>query len=118
MVNCGYCGKTSVMVSSLEFYGRDYGTNVYKCGECNAYVGTHKGTTIPLGTLANAELRELRRCCHSLIDPYWKSGKYKRTTIYKRMSKALNIPIQETHIGMFDKETCLKLIGFFKRKIK
>lgn len=114
MVTCGFCGKAAVMVSSLDFYGRDYKTNIWKCDDCKAYVGTHGNTSKPLGTLANKELRELRKKCHALIDPYWKKGKYSRTDVYKRMSKALNIPMKETHIGMFDEEKCLKLISFFK----
>ncbi|MFB5268120.1 zinc-finger-containing protein [Paenibacillus enshidis] len=41
----------------------------------HAYVGVHDGTDIPLGRLANRELRELKKQCHALFDPVWKNKK-------------------------------------------
>lgn len=111
-VMCPYCDKETKMVSSLDFYGRDYKTNVWVC-DCGAYVGTHKNSKTPLGTPANYELRQLRQVCHTLIDPYWKYGKYSRSGVYRRLAKYFNIPMSEAHIGMFDEEKCRKLISLF-----
>lgn len=112
---CPYCYGEPEFSSSLEFYGVDYGSSVYYCVECDARVGTHKGSDKPLGTLANSDLRKLRMTCHNLIDPYWRIGKYKRGTVYRRLSKAMELPQELTHIAMFDEEQCKKLIGFFKK---
>ncbi|MGG6445723.1 zinc-finger-containing protein [Pseudobacillus badius] len=116
MVTCPYCGNAAKFMTSKEFYGKDYGSNLYVCKPCDARIGTHRNSKTPLGTLANDELRRLRITCHSLIDPYWKYGKYSRSEVYRRMSKAMNLPQEKTHIGMFNKEQCLKLISFFYRK--
>lgn len=115
MVVCPYCGNPAQFMTSNEFYGQDYGTNLYVCRPCDARIGTHRGSKRPLGTLANDRLRKLRMYCHSLIDPFWKYGKYSRSTVYARMSKAMSLPPSQTHIGMFNEEQCLKLISFFKQ---
>lgn len=114
-VVCPYCGHEAKFASSRHFYGMDYKTNVYYCDLCDARVGTHKGSTKPLGTMANAQLRVLRTKCHAFIDPYWKKGKYSRSTVYKRMAKAMNLAPEDTHIGMFDEAQCRQLIEFFKK---
>lgn len=108
-VICQYCGKQAEYVDSAEVYATSYGM-IYICKPCNAYVGVHKDTDKPKGTLANKELRELRKTCHALFDPLWKSGKVKRKDAYLRMSQFIDIPENEAHIGMFDNEKCLKLI--------
>lgn len=117
-VICGYCGEQAKYTTTKEFFGRDYGYNLYVCHQCDARVGTHKGTTAPKGTLANERLRKMRQKCHILIDPYWRKGKYTRKEVYERLSKAMDIPKEKTHIGMFDEQQCSQLIGFFEKKAK
>lgn len=112
-VICGYCGELTKMVTSLEFYGQDYGTYVYSCKPCKAYVGSHKNSTTPLGTPANYELRELRKRTHHAIDGYWKRRHMSRKQMYRLLSMFLDIEPEKTHVGMFDKQTCLKVIKGF-----
>lgn len=114
-VTCPYCGKLAEFSSSRLFYGQCYGTNVYYCTPCDARVGTHGRGKKPLGTMANASLRILRRRCHALIDPYWKKGKYSRSTVYRRMAAAMNLTPEEAHIGLFNEDQCKQLIAFFKK---
>jgi hypothetical protein len=66
--------------------------------------------------MANSHLRVKRQQCHALIDPYWKSGKYTRTEVYKRMAKAMGLTSTEAHIGMFDMGQCEQLIAFFTKR--
>ncbi|KAF6578311.1 hypothetical protein G9G54_13625 [Paenibacillus sp. EKM212P] len=110
---CNYCGSQVICVSTKEFYGRDYGGNIWKCTSCDAYVGTHKGSKVPLGTLANKELRQLRNQAHALFDPYWRKGRMSRHGAYRKLSEFMNLPKAETHIGMFDVDKCRKLINGF-----
>lgn len=118
-VSCPYCNKLSELVDSSEVYGKSYGY-MYICWDCKAYVGCHKGTVKPLGTLANAELRDLRKQCHAAFDPIWQSGKTRRKKAYKELSLLLGIPVQETHFAMFDKSRCLealsKIITLYKER--
>lgn len=115
-MDCPYCGKEAAYMSSYAFYGRDYGTNVYVCYPCDAYVGTHKGSSRPLGTMANAETRAWRKAAHSMFDALWKHKKMSRTTAYHWMAKEMGLPSEKAHIGMMTAEQCMTLIGKVKKK--
>ena len=79
----------------------------YYCKPCNAYVGTHKNTTKPLGTMANHELRYWRRKAHAVFDPLWKSGKMSRQRAYEMLNNHFG---KEVHIGESDIEMCQEII--------
>lgn len=115
---CPYCNKKAEFLSSREFYGQDYGTNLYVCRPCNARVGTHGKGKTPLGTMANHRLRILRRICHRKFDPMWKykRNRWARTNAYQWLQKVMNLSPQDAHIGMFDEEQCRKLIKILNKK--
>ncbi|WP_216619040.1 zinc-finger-containing protein [Corallococcus carmarthensis] len=108
--SCPYCCSAVIYTSNAVIYGREYGNGrCYKCTKCDAYVGVHNRTNIPLGRLANRELRELKKECHALFDPIWKQNKrIKREHAYERLAKVLGIPVNECHFGWFDKEMLLE----------
>ena len=113
---CNICGQQAKLTDSKEIYKKSYGY-IYLCS-CGAYVGCHKGTTKPLGTLADKELRKLRKECHSLFDDVWKNKKMSRGQDYKKLSVYMKKDLKDTHIGMFDKKDCIKLINGFKKARK
>lgn len=117
-LRCGYCGTRPKLVTSKEFYGRDYGTNVYLCKNCNAYVTTHRFSTKPMGTLANEELRKLRIKCHNYFDPFWRMGCVTRDEAYEWLSIVMDLPPEKAHIGMFDEEQCRKLLDILQKGVK
>lgn len=118
-VNCPYCGEEAALVNSREIYnGQDFGP-VYLCRPCRAWVGCHKGTTKPLGRLANAELRSWKIKVHDVFDPIWRERwqrkhaadpRYKKGMArggrYKKLAELMEITREECHIGMFDVEQC------------
>jgi len=122
-VVCPYCSAEAEFVSSKEVYnGRDYGM-IYLCRPCIAYCGVHTGTVKPYGKLANAELRECRKKAHAIFDPIWEfrigsknsKGKVMRkaqakSLVYKKLAELLEIESADCHIGMFDVDTCKRLI--------
>jgi len=117
---CHYCHNKTQFVDSSCIYGKSYGM-IYICKPCNAYVGVHKGTKQALGIVANKELREAKKKAHYYFDNLWKraikNGRQKkecRSKAYKWLSKQLNIKPKYTHIGMFDVETCNKVIQICK----
>lgn len=109
---CPYCGREAEYLSSKEFYGRSYGTYLYVCRPCDARVGTHKNSDRPLGTLADRELRSLRRLCHAHFDVLWKSRQMTRSQAYKWLQRVMSLPRDKAHIGMFDKEQCRELLDY------
>ena len=111
-VKCPYCGKKAEWTSNDVVYGRKYGKSwmCYYCWECDAYVGCHQNTKLPLGTMANKELRTLRMECHALFDPLWKSGQMKRRDAYRYLFKNTGVK----HIAWANEEECQKIISFLK----
>ena len=107
---CPYCENNSVLTDSAEVYGgRSYGP-IYLCRPCNAYVGVHRGTTIPLGRLANSELREAKRKAHAAFDPIWKGKAMSRSKAYRWLANQLGIAKSRCHIGLMSLEECQRTI--------
>lgn len=111
---CPYCGAPVVLRDSNYVYhnNKNYG-KMWVCSnfpQCDAYVGCHPNTTIPLGRLANKNLRHAKNRAHSAFDPLWKSGLMTRREAYIWLSAMLNIPLEKCHIGMFDEKTCDKVV--------
>lgn len=111
-MNCPYCGAPVVFTDSSKVYKRSYGM-VYVCSrfpECDAYVGAHKGSGAPLGTLAGGLLRRLRVEAHGLFDPLWQTGGMKRHEAYRLMRTLIDVPKHEAHIAMMNEERCKQFI--------
>lgn len=115
---CQYCKRDAELVSSKVVYrGNDYG-KIWLCSPCGAWVGVHRGTDAPLGSLANAELREWRKKAHAAFDPAWRNaterGQRKgsaRRRAYLWLATQLGIPVDDCHIGQFDIDACKQVIG-------
>lgn len=121
-VKCPYCGAEAVLKDANFIYqtnqSKEWG-KVWVCSnypECDAYVGCHKGTTLPLGRLANEKLRTLKAEAHKQFDPIWKSGLMNRREAYKWLASMLNIPLEECHMGMFDIKMCQQVINLCKKQ--
>ena len=67
-MRCPYCGAPVIFRSAEGIYKTSHlDTMLYVCSKypkCDAYVRVHAGTKIPVGSLANKELRDLRRTLH------------------------------------------------------
>ena len=124
-VRCPYCHELAVKVDSRRIYGRSYG-DIYLCKNfptCDAYVGINKKTGEPLGTMANPELRMLRKKAHKLFDRLWLEylpmhKQYEhRSRCYAWLSIRMNIPPVLCHIAMFNIDQCERLIGICEYEI-
>lgn len=110
-VYCDYCGREAEYVDSKVIYGK-----IYLCRNCMAYVGVHKGTDKPLGRLANAELRYWKKRAHAVFDPLWQRGRFRghRNAAYGWLAQKMGLPVEQTHIGMFDVAQCRKAINIIQ----
>ena len=116
---CSFCESPVIYTSNSTIYGREYGNGrVYKCTKCDAYVGVHNRTNIPLGRLSNREMRELKKECHALFDPVWKTNKnIKREHAYGRLANVLGIPKNECHFGWFDTDMLVRSLEILRRPV-
>lgn len=122
---CPYCDLPTQIVTGDEIYGkgRGYGhIKMYMCsGNCDAYSGTKLefGIRVSMGSLANKELRELRKKCHKLFDARWKGSSNERLArrkCYLWLQDFTNLPDELAHIGMFNIEQCRALIAELNKK--
>jgi hypothetical protein len=93
-------------MTSEAFYGTDYGTNVYVCLYCDAYVGTYGRSNRPMGPLADEPLRNARKAAHSVFDIMWQRGDMTRSQAYRWLAWKMELPPELAHIGMFNKDQC------------
>ena len=107
---CRYDGSPVEIQHHLDIYGKVYGEwpLMYVCIQCEARCGMHPFTPIPLGTIANAELRKVRTDCKPVFERLWKSGRMTRDVAYAWLAKKLAIDPSACHWGLFEIDTCLR----------
>ena len=114
---CPFCRSSVSLIDSAKIYDQSYGF-IYLCDaypNCDARVGCHPGTITALGTLANQKLRRWRSLAHRHFDPLWQSGIFSsRQIAYKWLSKAMKLPLERTHIAMFNIRQCQRAIALVK----
>ena len=113
-MRCPYCGSPVIYRSADGIYhDNSKGTMLYVCShypECDAYVRVHVGTNIPVGTLANHELRTLRRTAHHYFDQLYQSGMMSKQDAYQRLADLICAPLSEAHIGYLGEYYCKQVI--------
>ena len=91
---------------------------LYVCShypECDAYVRVHAGTNIPVGSLANHELRTLRRTAHHYFDQLHQSGMMSKQDAYQWFADLICAPLSEAHIGYLGEYYCKQVIEESRR---
>lgn len=107
--HCPYCAGPVELVSNARIYnGREFGEWPYAflCAPCDAYVGLHPHTDIPLGTLADKALREARKTHKASFHALIKARGLDRNDAYQWLAKKMGIPQGECHFGWFDHARC------------
>lgn len=128
--DCPYCNRPARLATGRETVPHRAGAEemrFWSCTPCKAYVACHEGTTAAMGTPAKHLLRRARRELHDdVLDPIWRSaletGGYRdyqlrthiapavvrkaRERVYGWLAERLGLGHRETHVGLFDLETC------------
>lgn len=119
---CLHCGELAELVTGRTVYPHRpdlHARLLYRCAPCNAHVGTHSRSGLPLGTPANAETRKARMAAHNAFDPLWRlkwqvygiSKQEARSEAYAWLSEQLCIPRDWCHIGEFDAALCGEVVA-------
>lgn len=104
---CPYCSSAAKLSARVE---GGVVTHLWMCTPCNAHVGCHRGTTTPLGTLANAELRAARAKAKDAFNPIWRLGAKSRTGAHLWLANKLGIAPKACHIDKLDFEQCMRAL--------
>lgn len=137
-MKCPYCSAPVGLVNGEAVYPHRpdlFERNFWVCAPCDAYVGCHaKGArvpvrggtlesdgTLPLGTPANAALRELRKSCHLAFDgATWKAPQpvgervLTRFAAYKWLATTLGISVVDCHFAQFSEDMCRRVIKLMR----
>lgn len=122
---CPYCETPAALVEhgdDLYPYSRSFGP-LWAC-RCGAYVGCHPGTTLPLGRLADNDLRAAKKLAHAVFDPIWQKNidgkatkaQAARSFGYAWLAKEMGISPDQCHIGWFDLAQCQRVIDICTRR--
>lgn len=115
-IKCPYCSSRALLCPASVVYGTkaaDPAAPYYICARypiCDAYVAAHKKICLPMGTLANAELRRKRIQAHAALGRLWESGLMSKKQAYLWLQAKLGLPGEETHIGRFSTFRCEQVI--------
>lgn len=120
------CGKpcTVHIAKDPGYLGRQpayvYGDNnldpekyLYVCSgypSCDSYIGAHKKSMRPMGTMADSNLRNKRIEAHRALDAIWKNGYMTKHSTYIWLQNRLNLREKDTHIGKFSYYLCEQTI--------
>lgn len=124
---CPYCGSHTIYRSADGIYRENsHHEMLYVCKNypaCDSYVRVQRGTTIPLGTVANRELRELRTKAHWQFDKLYKCGYMSKHDAYQWLGELLCVPAKKAHIAQLGVLSChlvireaTKLLDWYRSK--
>ena len=110
-----HCGSGTVIRKASEIYdhvtnGDEYVITCARYPACDSYVGVHRGTLRPKGTLAGGELRHWRIIAHKAFDAIWENNIMSRTGAYHWICDKFGLDKQHGHIGFFSAYMCEQLI--------
>ncbi|MFI3326492.1 MAG: zinc-finger-containing protein [Clostridia bacterium] len=111
-IKCPYCGSKAVLRDAEYVYGekkQSPGDKLLVCSKypnCNSYVGVHKASGLPKGTLANGDLRNKRIETHKIFDKIWKFKIMDRRAAYYWLQSKLSLNANQAHIGNFSEYMC------------
>lgn len=109
-MRCPYCGSPVILRDADGIYQKNSeNAKLYVCARypaCDAYVRVHTGTKTPVGTLANHELRTLRRQAHQYFDKLYTTGLMSKHEAYLWLAGILAAPLSQAHIGYLGEYYC------------
>lgn len=112
-ITCPYCGKSAKKIEGVElypFHQKLRTLTFWRCDPCEAHVGCHPNSSIPLGTLAKKPLRALRTQAHHHFDGLRESKEWGRTFAYAWLATKMELPRDKCHIAWMDEGMCLRVI--------
>ena len=118
---CPYCGRQAVLRPATYVYGErnlDPENYLYVCGgypACDSYIGVHKKSLRPMGTLADGNLRHKRIEAHRALNEVINAGVMTKHGLYIWLQNRLCLSETEMHIGKFSYFRCEETIRECKK---
>ena len=116
-IKCPYCHAHASLRPASPVYGstpQTRGKFLYVCDRwpaCNAYVSAHERTLLPMGTLANGDLRHKRILAHRALKKLQQDCHMEKWEVYIWLQAKLGLDAHQTHIGQFSEYMCEQVIS-------
>ncbi|WP_242996567.1 zinc-finger-containing protein [Lacrimispora amygdalina] len=123
-IECPYCKAKAILRPASVVYGstlKEKGRHLYLCTNwpaCDAYVSAHKSSLLPMGTLANGDLRHKRIMAHRALSAFQRHGHMETWAVYLWLQMQLGLSREEAHIGRFSAEQCEQVIAACRQAMK
>ena len=120
-ITCPYCHSPALLRPASVVHGdrtSDPNGKLYVCARypaCDSYVGAHRGSLLPMGTLANKALRRKRMEAHTALQRVVASGIMTKKQMYRCIQAEFGLPAEEAHIGKFSELRCQQVIDLCSR---
>lgn len=109
--SCHCCGGPVKLTNNRDIYGgQSFGAwpYVYRCAQCQAYVGLHPDTDLPLGIMADRQTIQARKEAKTVFQRLvLVKHNRDRNAGYAWLAGELDIPASICHFGMFDRSLAL-----------
>ena len=119
---CGCGDKVEArLTNGAEIYGHRQDLAelpFWKCDGCGNYVGCHhktKNPTNPLGTIPTPEIRNARQHIHRILDPLWKSKRFRRSDLYAKLTEHMGFEYHTAQLRTLDEAR--KAYAFIKELV-
>ena len=113
-MRCPYCSSAVHFRNADGIYkNTTENTKLYVCSKypgCDSYVRVHPGTTVPVGSLANAKLRALRVTAHKHFKKLYETGLMTKKEAYAWLAFIIQSPMSQAHIGYQSEYYCNLII--------
>ena len=122
-IKCPYCGAQAFLRPSSAVYGMNAhpGEYLYVCSRypaCDSYVGVHRKSMLPMGSLANGDLRNKRIHAHKVFDRLWQNGIMEKWQAYQWMQAKFGLSSEQAHIAKFSEYMCDQLIRICEQALE
>lgn len=115
-IKCPYCGSQAFL-RPASILGKHSPTQddgkYYVCARypfCDSYVKAHRHNQMPMGTLANAELRKKRQKAHKALQQLIDREIMSRSEAYHWLQFQMGLPPEDAHIANFSDQRCDQVI--------
>ena len=119
---CGCGDKVEArLTNGAEIYGHRQDLAelpFWKCDGCGNYVGCHhktKNPTNPLGNIPTPEIRNARQHIHRILDPLWKSKRFRRSDLYAKLTEHMGFEYHTAQLRTLDEAR--KAYAFIKELV-
>lgn len=115
-IKCPYCHANATLRPASTVYGqnkRSQGKYLYVCDRwpaCDAYVSAHAHSHLPMGTLANGNLRHKRILAHRALQQLCENRHMGKREVYIWLQAKLGLSEHQAHIGQFSDWMCDEVI--------